>query len=439
MLKRSCGNQIRTAAALVAAALPLAGCENEFLEFNDPDIIIDASSASGAIALKNGVVQRFTTMVTGQQGPDATFVYSGLLADEWRSGDTFEQRNQADQRSVPDQNTFLNGPFLNLHRVRSQGQSAIRSLRQFAPTPTANVGLMFALTGYVENLAGEVYCNGIPFTEVDNTGTAIEGTSTPVTVDSAFRRAVASADSALKYIDGTGGADVANLARIVKARALLNLNQPAAAATAVASVATSFGYRVFHSVNTTTNQIWALNPGARRYVVADQEGGNGLNFVSANDPRIVTSTPTPLAFDSQTPYIRLDNYGQFDPVVVAGGLEARLIEAEAALRANDVPGWLAKLNVARATRNDLAPLVDPGTAASRTDLMFRERAFWMFSTGHRLGDLRRLVRQYGRGAETVFPTGAFHKGSTYGPDVNLPIPFDETNNQNFLGCLDRNP
>jgi hypothetical protein len=70
--------------------------------------------------------------------------------------------------------------------------------------------------------------------------------------------------------------------------------------------------------------------------------------------------------------------------------------------------------------------------------MFSERAFWFFATGHRLGDLRRLVRQYGRAAESVFPTGAYFKGGTYGPDVNLPIPFDELNNPLAQsGCLDR--
>jgi len=425
------------AAAALVSALSLTACQNDFLEFTDPDIITDASSASGAIALRNGVIQRFVTMVNGQQGPDATWIYSGMVADEWRSGDTFEQRNQADQRAVPDQNTFLAGPLLNLYRVRTQGKAAIQSLRKYAPTPTSNIGLMFALTGYVENLAGEVYCNGIPFSDVAEDGSTIYGD--PLPVDSVFKLSVASADSALKYVAGTDGPTVQSLATIVKARALLNLNRPADAAAAVASVATSFQYKVFHSVNTTTNQIWALNPGARRYVVADLEGGNGLPFVTAADPRVKTSKPTPLAFDSQTPFVALDNYGQFDPVVAASGIEARLIEAEAALRAGDETTWLAKLNEARATRTDLPALTDPTDAVARVDLTFYERAFWMFGTGHRLGDLRRLVRQYGRGAETVFPTGVFPKGGNYGTDTNLPIAFDETNNPNFTGCIDRNP
>ena len=55
------------------------------------------------------------------------------------------------------------------------------------------------------------------------------------------------------------------------------------------------------------------------------------------------------------------------------------------------------------TNIGLDTLVDPGTADSRLDLLYRERAFWLLRTGHRLGDLRRLIRNYGRSAETVFP------------------------------------
>jgi hypothetical protein len=54
-----------------------------------------------------------------------------------------------------------------------------------------------------------------------------------------------------------------------------------------------------------------------------------------------------------------------------------------------------------------------------------------------LGDLRRLVRQYGRAPGDVFPMGTHYKGGSYGSDVNLPVPADEQNNPNFEGCLDR--
>jgi hypothetical protein len=58
--------------------------------------------------------------------------------------------------------------------------------------------------------------------------------------------------------------------------------------------------------------------------------------------------------------------------------------------------------------------------------------------------MRRLLRPvsaggYGRVENTVFPTGAYHKGGSYGSDVNLPLPIEEQNNPNSVGCLDRNP
>ena len=80
-------------------------------------------------------------------------------------------------------------------------------------------------------------------------------------------------------------------------------------------------------------------------------------------------------------------------------------------------------------------------AGGAVGLLFRERAYWLWLTAHRLGDLRRLVRQYGRAADAVFPSGVYFKSQvpTYGSDVNFPVPVGEENNPNFTQCLDRNP
>ena len=86
----------------------------------------------------------------------------------------------------------------------------------------------------------------------------------------------------------------------------------------------------------------------------------------------------------------------------------------------------------------LPNLVDPGTTDARVSLLFREKAFWTFARGQRLGDVRRLVRQYGRASTAVFPEGVHFKAGNFGSDVNLPVVTDEENNPNFTGCLDRN-
>ena len=72
------------------------------------------------------------------------------------------------------------------------------------------------------------------------------------------------------------------------------------------------------------------------------------------------------------------------------------------------------------------------------DQLFAERAYWTWLTGHRLGDMRRLVRNYGRDVETVFPTGTLPSPlvGTYGSATSIVIPFNEKNNRNFRGCLD---
>ena len=446
--------------ALTLLGLQIEACNTDkILDVRDPDIIPDANSAAGAIAMKNGVILRLTQATNGIQGPDALFAYSGMLADEYNSGDTFIQRNTMDQRIWDPTNTFGAGPFRSLSRVRVEGQAAIAALRKYSPTPASNVGLMFALIGYSENLAGELYCNGIPLSSLSGS-TVVYGD--PLTDDSVFTIATASADSALA--NRAGSADsvrVKQLAAVVKGRALLNRGQFAAAATAVAAVVDTFHYDVAHSTVSTTNQIWALNNNARRYTMGDREGTNGLPFYSANDPRLPraqgTKNPDDLIFDTAYPFfvIRQGIWGPSTSVKIATGIEARLIEAEAALKILDYTTWLNKLNALRANAAllpvpqtgftagpALTPLVDPGASPNdtlRVNLMFRERAFWMYSTGHRLGDLRRLVRQWARAIESVYPTGAWFKGGNYGDATMLPIPFDEQNNPKFVQCLDRNP
>src|SRR5690606_27860858 len=141
-------------------------------------------------------------------------------------------------------------------------------------------------------------------------------------------------------------------------------------------------------------------------------------------------------------YVQLIAPGRESAVPFMQAVDARMIEAEAALRAGNGQAARELINGARATVG-LGPVAAPGTPAGRVDLLFREKAFWTFGRGYRMGDLRRLVRQYGRAQNTVFPTGDWHKaGASYQSDVNMPIPLAESNNPNVAAdmvCMDRNP
>ena len=114
---------IKTAGAALFAGLVLTACDDALLDYQDPDIISSVNSASGAIALMNGVRERLVTVTTGEtpSSHESLIFFGGLLADEWRSGDSFVERNSTDQRAISEANAFLAEQMLYLNRVRTQG------------------------------------------------------------------------------------------------------------------------------------------------------------------------------------------------------------------------------------------------------------------------------------------------------------------------------
>jgi hypothetical protein len=189
---------------------------------------------------------------------------------------------------------------------------------------------------------------------------------------------------------------------------------------------------------------------------------NNIPFFSSKDPRVPsrytitvrspTRSDTTKSQDGLTNSRTTSLYAETTPVAVQNGIDARLIEAEGRLRAGDAAGMLTILNALRAAPSKLgevqpaamAPLVLPATFDAQVDLLFREKAFWTFGRGQRLGDLRRLIRSPAyntatrpRTPDTTFPVGNHYRGGTYGTDVNLPVPREEENNLLFHGCIDR--
>jgi hypothetical protein len=216
----------------------------------------------------------------------------------------------------------------------------------------------------------------------------------------------------------------------------------------VAAVPTSFVYNleILSSVSGQTNSLYSAMIGRGVGLPAAGDGVNGINWVAANDPRVKT-TYLGKGTDGATDVYQFLGYNSLGaPIAIANGIEARLIEAEAALQANrndnatTGKGWLGVLNDLRATAITpaLTPLADPGSFDARVNLLFRERAFWLYLTGHRMGDQRRLIRQYGRPPDTVYPTGLYHDGVPYGTELNLIPPNTEAPNANYKGCIDRN-
>ena len=448
-----------TIAALAAMLAACGDVKDNLLSAEDPDIIPPSaiSTPEAADALRIGAIGRLRNMTAGSGQGDSPWMFSGLLTDEWKSGDTFLQRNETDQRTIQLNNANLNSVYRDIHRARNTAREALNALVQYKPTPDSNLGQMYFIIGFAELQLAEWMCNGQPLGE---TLGEVPEYGPPLTNQEIYTLALAHFDSALTHTAATDTATVTvrNSILIAKGRVLMNLGRYAEAATAVAAVPTNFRLLANFSLTTgNNNQIWSLNTSQKRWVVGDSfdTAGlikNALPFASAKDPRLPatgTSTgtsPAGKSFDGATNFIRQDLFGRTDPTPVVSGIDARLIEAEAKIATSDFAGMTATLNALRASPQNLGvvttpvmtPLTAPTTKDAALDLLFREKAFWTFSRGQRLGDLRRLVRQYGRTQDKVFPVGTFFKGGNYGTDVNFPVHVDETNNPQFTGCADRN-
>jgi hypothetical protein len=452
-------------AVLVVATAVLAACDpNSLTSVHDPDTVPpgDVNSKAGLPFLFAGAVQTFQVAYSGagdeaNNGHEGQINMSGLLTDELIDIESFPTRQQVDARNTLPSNVSLKGTFADLSSARAAADEASAGYAHFDPTnPDWPRALDYA--GYSYLMFAEYYCDGVPFSTL-NTSTAKITYGQPQTRAQIRRIAIAKFDSALTLgaaavtADNAAGnstaidSEVIYLARVGVARALMDSNDYASAATIAATVPTGFQYLVENSTNNPIqfNGIWNYNVAGNFFGIGDFDGGTGLNFVSGDDPRVLTiDTGEPGAIGFGPDWVEQEIYSQpGSNTILASGLEAQLIIAEADLKAGNVGGWAGILNGLRNGIGILPLPADSTTTAPadlQVDVMFRERAFWLFLTGHRMEDLRRLVRQYGRNQAAVFPSvNPTAIGLSYGTNVDFPVSEDEQNNPNFHGCTDRNP
>ena len=442
----------------------------------------DVTTPAGAARLYAFAVTQFAISYGGGDGAtvgvDSYVSASGLLSDElMRTGTRLVNPIVPTVQVTIDERTMnatqpagAAGLYDQLQRSRVEARQAREALSSYAPAlPKALQAQLYANEGYSIVMLAEGFCDGIPLSIVPLNGDP--NPSRGYSTDELFVNAAALFDSAIAI--GADSARFVNFARIGKARALLGRGPQsfAAAASAVQAVPTDFIYNVEFSSAVPRGSNWiASNPWI--YNAVGGEGINGLNWIA--DPRTgVPSGKGVYGVGLPAKYSR-DASGALDPSVawpdvpmpVASGVEARLIEAEADLYAGGT-NWLAILNALRAAcvgaaacapvpsilAGRLAPLADPGTAPdpnARIKLLMKERAMWLFLTGHREGDLRRLAHWYpfAFSANTLWPVGEYvNAGSngsiaptstnltSYGADVLfLPDPAERQTNPVYAGC-----
>ena len=298
------------ACSVLALTLMMSGCDlDSLLEVTDPDIVPGDLAADPELVgpLGNGALFEFARAYSGTAASNdqpGVVGFSGLLADEVWYASTFPTSREIDSRAVNTDNTELDDFF---HRIQRARNAAEVVAGQYAAGEEANTpphAFMLNLAGFGYIFLSENFCSGVPYGTLDINGRLTYGpghTSAEV-----FQQAVARFDEALSVAATASSDEQTNLARIGKARALLDLGQFSEAAAVAAQVPDGFVHVVDYSPNSSGQQngVWNWITSNRRGSVASLEGtenrgleyftrgtGDG-NTIQTSDPRVPVRGPS---------------------------------------------------------------------------------------------------------------------------------------------------
>jgi hypothetical protein len=467
---------VTSTVALGITTLAVAACSPDRLVRSDPPSNIVAPSAvtnaDAAIALYNGAASLFAAAFGGggNSGIGDGYVRTTATATDELATPAGDLTTMTDLRNtaavhLTQENLETSTLYTLLQTARISASQARQGLQRYGDvSSTALIGRMYAFEAYSTLMLAEYFCDGIPLSQTSLDGKAV--LSPGLGTDELLSRAVALFDSAIT--SSADSARLVNMEKVGKGRALLDQGKFADAATAVTGIPLTFVYAVpfgTGSVQAGGQDFTLWNSlvypythgwGGTPFMVLDYEGGNGLPW--STDPRI------PLVASGGLTYP--DKYTtDASPIRLADGIEAQLIRAEADFQANGT-AWLGLLNDLRAnctsasgcapvpgiTTGTLPPLPDSGTAVGRIREIMAERGYWLYLTGHRQEDLRRLLRPpysaapYNFTQSTVYPSGLYTNPTYTGPTANygndvvaLPALDEEKYNPKYHGCFDLNP
>src|SRR5687768_15684274 len=103
-------NRCRAVFGAVCLTIVSACSSDKILEVTDPDVITpeQVNSAAGAEGLRAGTIVRLTQATSGPvSNGDSPFFLGALLSDEYRSSDSFSERDEIDRRSTQLTNAVL--------------------------------------------------------------------------------------------------------------------------------------------------------------------------------------------------------------------------------------------------------------------------------------------------------------------------------------------
>lgn len=368
----------------------LAGCD---LGVSNPALIeeTDLDTPNAVPAIVNGALGSFgiATTINGAAGVySASAILSGELV---HSGSWVPPREISE--GIPNNESPENqSHWGNTSQARWQAEDAAEKVQELVSDPSSNqwVALAQLYAGFSNRILGEMFCDAV-----------INGG--PLEPHTAFsERAVTYFGDAAQTAQAGGHTNLRFAALAGRAQARLMLGQVDQAVADASQVPTDFVYAHVHSENSNSEHNgvhnWAFrgDNGFQYSVWGTEFAGYGVdsfNPGAGGDPRVGfrsvnAAGNAQIGGDNRRPVWRAEKYpARNSPIPLAKGTEMRLIEAEALLRAGNVPGAVGKINEVRAHHG--LGNASASTAAEGWELLIRERGIELWLEGRRLGDLRR--------------------------------------------------
>lgn len=425
----------------LGCVLLTAACD--ILDVNDPDVVPPEAIGDPDFILLviNGMIGDF------QEAMDDYVRYTALFTDEMILAGTFPTRIDVDERIVqldPDNGTLTTDLYEPLHVSRASADQRVpqfeaalndTAFAAFSEDLTEAIALGHLFGGYTRLFLAELYC-----------GAVIEANGPVVTPSQAAEAAIEKFQAARAAALNGELVDIELAATVGEARALVWLNRLSEAAETVAEVPTDFVFFAEYSDNNDLqwNEVfgfsWGRSPFTLRWTVGNGGAGNRHNerwpyFEEWVQQGLLVDNPAGFrAVEIGVPVALELLYDVSNrPITLASGWEARLIQAEALLRAGNVDGAESLVNdllsdpsvnpmrrvnpaVPTGAFNPVSFNRDPGNDLAQ---LARARAAGLWLTGERQATLRRFAERDG---VDLYPSG------TQGDDTSFPIVQQEIDN-----------
>lgn len=355
------------------AAMGAAACSDKFLAVTNPNII-DAKTVdptSGAATLAASAQQNYAAALGWM------IMYSSYLSGETYVSETFPTRNEFGNRAITDLNGSLNVDVWQPISLAAASAKIVLDLTLPSPSTNLNIARAATFRGFAILQIATDFCSGTLSSGPELTTNQL--------LDSAIFWFGKGID--VGSANGTAdGKDLANAARVGRARAQLQRGNKTAALADANAVPAGFAFNLkfFDDLTNRTrlsNRLWqfTFDRGSMSVAPAYSTGDPRVPFKGPADHKLQAQDPAVGPFFIQQKYPAYDS-----PIRLASRLEADYIAAEA----SDVAAQISLIAARRAANGQ--PAYTGGTdAASVLTELYNQRGFEFYLEGKRIADLRR--------------------------------------------------